>query len=306
MDLRRLRYFVAVAEERHITRAAARLGMAQPPLSQQILALEAELGVALFHRLPSGVQPTAAGIALLEDARALLDGADRAAHRAQLVAQGQSGELAVGMTTSAALHDAVPELLRRYRTAHAGVALDLREGNAADMTEGLLAGTLDAALLRAPVARPAGLDFHELDRERVLAALPPGTALPSAPDGLPRVRLGALREENFILVRRRAAPGLYANVVEACRATGFEPRIANEVGRMLTALNLVAAGAGISFVPACMHRISHGGVVFAAVSAPAPIARLLSAPLTLALRTDEARPAVRGFLAAALRRAARN
>ena len=306
MDLHRLRYFVAVAEERHITRAAARLGMAQPPLSQQIRALEQDLDTRLFDRLPKGVALTPAGEALLEDARALLDAAERAGRRARRVAAGEEGELAGGLTTSAALHPLVPRLLRAYRDAHPAIAYDLHESNAAELTEAVLAGRLAFGLMRAPVARPPTLAFIGLGSERLLAVLPADhrLALRDTRDGLGRIALADLADQDFILVRRRAAPGLYANIVEACRLCGFEPRVTAEVGRMLTNLNLVAAGIGVSCVPESMRQVGGQGVVYAALDAPAAARALLRAPLTLMHRADEARPAVLAFIAEARRLAA--
>jgi DNA-binding transcriptional LysR family regulator len=305
MDLHRLRYFVAVAEERHITRAAARLGMAQPPLSQQIRLLEAELDTPLFERLPKGVALTPAGEALLEDARAILDAAERASRRARRVAAGEEGELAGGLTTSAALHPLVPRLLRAFRDDHPQIAYDLHESNAAELTEAVLAGRLAFGIMRAPVARPPNLAFADLGTEQLLAALPADHDLPvrRTRDGLGRVALAALAAENFILVRRRAAPGLYANIVEACRLVGFEPRITAEVGRMLTNLNLVAAGIGVSCVPASMREVHVQGVAYAALDAPAAARALLQAPITLVHRSDERRPAVLAFIAEARRQA---
>src|SRR5581483_8093928 len=122
MDLQRLRYFVAVAEERHITRAAVRLGMAQPPLSQQMRILEAELETRLFDRLPKGVALTPAGEVLLAEARALLEAVDRVGRRVRRVGAGAEGELVGGFTTSAALHPLVPRLLRAFHEAHSGIS----------------------------------------------------------------------------------------------------------------------------------------------------------------------------------------
>jgi len=305
MDLHRLRYFMAVAEERHITRAAARLGMAQPPLSQQIRLLEAELDTRLFERLPKGVALTPAGEALLADARAILDAADRASRRVRRIAAGEVGEIAGGLTTSAALHPLVPRLLRAFRDGHPQIAYDLHEMNAAELTEAVLAGRLAFAIMRAPVSRPPMLTYIDLGTERLLAALPASHQLPvkRTHAGLDRLALSALADEKFILVRRRAAPGLYANIVEACRRTGFEPKVAAEVGRMLTNLNLVAAGIGVSCVPASMREVHIHGVAYATLDAPAPARALLQAPLTLMHRMDEHRPAVKAFIAEAKRQA---
>jgi DNA-binding transcriptional LysR family regulator len=306
MDLQRLRYFVAVAEERHITRAAARLGMAQPPLSQQIRRLETELKTRLFDRLPKGVALTAAGEVLLEDARALLEAADRAGHRARRVGAGAEGELVGGFTTSASLHPLVPRLLRAFHKAHPAISFDLHESNAAELTEAVLTQRLDFAIMRAPVARPPTLAFIGLGSESLLVALPANHHLPvrSGRNGIGKIAMSALADQGFILVRRRAAPGLYANIVEACRLSGFEPRVIAEVSRMLTNLNLVAAGIGVSCVPESMRQVGNHGVVYAALEAPAAARSLLRAPLTLMHRSNESRPTVLAFIIEARRLAA--
>jgi DNA-binding transcriptional LysR family regulator len=303
MDLQRLRYFVAVAEERHITRAAARLGMKQPPLSQQIRLLEVELDTRLFERLPKGVALTPAGEALLDDARALLDAADRAGRRARRVGAGEEGELVGGLTTSAALHPFVPRLLRAFHDAHPAISYNLHESNAAELTEAVLADRLSFCIVRALVARPPTLSFIDLGSERLLAALPLNHHLPvrKGRKGLGKIAMMALADQNFILVRRHAAPGLYANIIEACRLSGFEPRVVAEVGRMLTNLNLVAAGIGVSCVPESMRQISNQGVVYAAIEATAAAESLLRAPMTLIHRDDESRPAVLALIAEARR-----
>jgi DNA-binding transcriptional LysR family regulator len=307
MDLHRLRYFIAVAEERHITRAAARLGMAQPPLSQQIRILETELDVRLFERLPKGVALTPAGEVLLRDARALLDDVDRASRRVQRVAAGEEGELVGGLTTSAALHPLVPRLLRAFHDTYPAISYDLHESNAADLTEAVLACRLDFAIMRMPVSRPPTLAFIDLGSERLLAALPANHRLPlrKGRGGIGTIAMAALADQNFIFVRRRSAPGLYANIVEACRLSGFEPRVIAEVGRMLTNLNLVAAGIGVSCVPESMRQVGGGGIVYATLDAPAAAKDLLRAPLTLVHRADEATSMVLAFVTKARRFATR-
>jgi len=285
MELRHLRYFIAVAEEGHITRAAALLGIQQPPLSQQIRALEAELGVSLFDRLPRGVSLTEAGTVFLEEARAVLAGAERAASRAVLAAAGQTGEIILGLTTSAILHPLIPQILSAYVQNYPAVSIKIQEGNAADLTDMLSASSVQAVFLRAVVARPLGIAFTEIAEEPMLIALPQNHALAR---GTKPVPIAALAQERFILVRRHAAPGMYGDLLEACREAGFEPQVVAEVGRMLTNINLVAAGVGISLVPASMREIRLGGVRYRPVVSPTP----LRAPLTLAVRTDENRPTV--------------
>ena len=294
MELRHLRYFVVVAEERHITRAAVRLGLQQPPLSQQIHALEKELGTKLFTRLPRGVELTPAGEAFLEDARALLSGVERATVRARAAAMGQRGRISIGLTTSASLHPGVTRTLRTYADGHAAVSLDLHANSAAGLTEALLSEEVQVAIIRAAVARPADLVFEQLAQENMLIALPAkhhlvkrkasGTPVP--------ISLRALARERLILVRRHAAPGMYGNVVDACHKAGFEPLIVAEVEQMLTGINLVAAGVGISLVPASIQEIRQEGIVYCPVlDAPS-----LVAPLTLVYRRGEAQPIVTDFI----------
>jgi len=292
MELRHLRYFLVVAEERHITRAAVRLGMQQPPLSAQIRQLEAELGASLFTRTPRGVVLTAAGQAFQEDAKAILASVDRAALRALQVARGHLGRLSVGFTTSAILHPFVRRIIRVFRETYPAVDLDLDEGNAAKLTQSVASGSVTAGFLRIPVDRPPGVGFIELLHEDLLVVLPSGHALLAGDEA---IDLGALAQERFILVRQPGAPGIYENVVAACRAAGFEPTIAAEVPHMLTNVNLVAAGLGISVVPASMSEINLQEVHYRRLSATPP----LTAPLTMVYRTDNDDPILANMVAIA-------
>jgi DNA-binding transcriptional LysR family regulator len=303
VDLQRLKYFIAVAEERHITRAAARLGIAQPPLSQQIHVLERELGTKLFERLPKGVALTPAGEALLEDARTILDAADRAGKRVHRIACGEEGELVGGVTTSAALHPFVPHLLRCFHDRNPRISYDLHENNAAEISEAILANRMAFGIIRAPVILAPKLSFVNLGAERLVAALPTdhNLLLGKARDGASKIKMKALADQNFILVRRRTEPGMYANILEAGRLCGFEPRVISEVGRMLTNLNLVAAGIGISCVPESMQHLAIEGVVFARLEAADRAQKLLRAPLTLVHHADESRPLVKAFITEAER-----
>ena len=296
MDLRHLRYFVAVAEAGHMTRAAQALGIQQPPLSQQIKALEQELGLRLFQRHPKGVHLTDAGVQLLEEARRLL--ADVAAMQARLqrVARGERGLLQVAFTSSAAAHAYTPRLLRECRRRYPEIALQVSESSAAEITEGVVAGRLHAGLLRVPVARPPGLHFEALLDEPALLALPVDHPLLRTSGGQPRpVALHELRDEPLILVRRPGAPGLYANLLALCEAAGFQPRIAAEVERMMSNLNLVAAGMGVSVVPASMRGAHPEAIVYC------PLAEgvRLNAPLTLVWRDHAAVGPVATFVALA-------
>jgi DNA-binding transcriptional LysR family regulator len=261
LELRQLRYFVAVAEEGHVTRAAARLGMQQPPLSQQIKALEEQLSVRLFERLPRGVRPTEAGTVLLEQARLVLAQTDAAVEATKRAARGEIGTLAIGLTSSSSLHPFIPRVLRRFREAHPGVAVALEESSTVELVEGLRRGTVDVAFTRAPAGAGPELKAHPLFEEAMLAALPTNHALARAAKGKP-LPLKALANENFVLYRRAIGAGLYDAIVTACGNAGFSPRVVQEAPRMLSTLSLVAAGLGVSIVPASMKRLAADGVLY--------------------------------------------
>lgn len=286
MDIRALRYFAAVAETGHMTRAAERLGIQQPPLSQQIKALERSLGMQLFKRHPRGVALTEAGRLFQAEAKRLLDDMEAMRLRMKRVAEGQAGVLRVGFTSSAAAHRFVPDALRAFRQAHPGVELQLREANAAELSEALAAGRLHAALLRKPVLRPDGLVFQTLLREPVVAALPTDRA-PAASrrrrGGTQPLTLARLCEDPMILVRRPGAPGLYADLLALCHSQGLVPQVVAEVDRMMANLNLVAAGVGVSVVPASMAGVHPHAIHYA----PLAGCDALDAPLTLAWRESE-------------------
>src|SRR5258708_8718431 len=172
MELRHLRYFVAVAHEGHITRAAGKLHIAQPPLSQQIKALEAEIGAALFVRHPRGVALTDAGRSFLADSEAILASVDRAAQRARRTARGETGRIAVGFTTSAPFHPLVARAIREFRTTRPDVSFVLQESSSSELVAGLREERLDIAFIRSGLAESQGLTVHALLQEDMAAALP--------------------------------------------------------------------------------------------------------------------------------------
>src|SRR3954452_6221350 len=165
MELRHLRYFIAVAEEGHVTRAAQRLGMQQPPLSQQIRALERELGVQLFRRKPRGVELTDAGKTFLERAREILDDVDRAFATTRRTARGEQGRVVVGFTSSAPFHPFVPRVIRAFREAFPLISLTLEESGTTELIQALRHERVDAAFIRSPVAEPMGLTMNPLVEE---------------------------------------------------------------------------------------------------------------------------------------------
>ncbi len=279
-----------------MTRAAQTLGIQQPPLSQQIKALERELGLRLFVRHPKGVHLTDDGQQVLDEARRLLADAAAMRERLQRVARGERGLLQVAFTSSAAAHAYTPRALRECRRRYPEIALEISESSAAEITDELVAGRLHAGLLRVPVARPPGLRFETLLTEPALLALPLDHPLLRESGGLARpVALRELRDEPLILVRRPGAPGLYANLLALCEAAGFQPRIAVEVERMMSNLNLVAAGVGVSVVPASMRGAHPEAVVYC----PLADGVRLDAPLTLAWRESAGTGPVGTFVALA-------
>lgn len=274
IELRQLRYFVAVAEEGHVTRAATRLGIQQPPLSQQIKALEAALGAKLFERKPRGVELTEAGRILLERARIVLSEAEKAVAAVQRAAKGEVGRLAVGLTSSSSLNPFVLRVLRKFRETVPEVVLKLEESSTVELVDALRRGVIDIAFVRSAAGATPELKAHPLLDEEMIVALPSRHGLAR---GAKSVALSALSREDFILYRRSQGPGLYDAIVTACGNAGFSPRVVQEAPRMLSTLSLVAAGLGVSIVPASMQRLSVDGVVYRPLSK----ARGLRAPIIM-------------------------
>ena len=257
MELRHLRYFVAVAEEGHVTRAAERLGIQQPPLSQQIRALEAELDTLLLRRKPRGVELTPAGRAFFDEATAILARVGDAVAATKRVARGEQGRIGIGFTSSASFHPFVPRAIRAFRETHPLVALALEESGTTELAAGLRAAQIDVAFVRSPVGEAPDLTVRPLLEEPMVAALPSGHRLGNAPGPLP---LATLAGEIFILYRRPVGPGLHDAIIAACDRAGFSPQIGQEAPRMLSTLSLVAAGLGVTLVPESMSRLQAEGV----------------------------------------------
>lgn len=283
IELRHLRYFLAVAGAGHITRAAEQLGIQQPPLSQQIKALENELGVQLLRRHPRGVEVTEAGRLFQAEAERLVADVAGMRERMRAFAQGIRGTLSIGFTSSAAMHAFTPEVLRACRSRYPEIQLQVSENNAAEITEAVAARRLHCGILRVPVAWPDGLRFETLLQEPSILAVPRDHRL-ARPAGSRRtpVALRELQGESLILTRRPGAPGMYANLLAACAREQVAVRVAAEVDRMMTNLNLVAAGVGVSIVPASMQG-THGKAI---VYRPLQRSAQLAAPLTLVYRED--------------------
>lgn len=300
MDIHRLRCFTTVAETGHVTRAAARLGMQQPPLSQQIRALEAELGLTLFERHPKGVTLTAPGRELLAGALPLIEQFDRLAERMRRVAAGGAGVLSVAFTSSAAAHAFTPRVLRECRASHPDLELRIGEANAAEIIEAVAARRLQAGFLRVPVSRPEGVRFETLLTEPAVLALPIDHPIARRHKPSAVVPLQALAGEKLILVRRPGAPGLYANLLARLGQLGVQVQVVAEVERMMSNINLVASGSGVSIVPASMRGAHPHSVVYRELP-PDPA---IEAPITLVWHTADTDALTQRFLALVRRTAA--
>lgn len=269
MELRHLRYALAIADELHFGRAAARLHIAQPPLSQQIKQLEDEIGVRLFDRSHRRVRLTDAGAAFMAEARRTLASAERAADAARRAARGEVGRLAIGYVSSAA-YQLLPALVRAFRRRAPDVTLALEEMSSSEQSRALAARALDLGIVRRPPPVEPGLAGTVVRREPTVLALPRDHAL------APRrtLRLRELAREPFVVFPARPRPSWADVAVDLCRRAGFEPRIVQEAIEMASALSLVAAGIGIALVPASVRAVRRPGVVFRAI-APAPISELM-------------------------------
>lgn len=256
MDFRQLEIFVAVAEDLHFSRAAARIGIAQPPLSQHVRKLEAELGVQLLVRTSRRVAITPAGGQLLKLARELLLKREDAIRLVRRTAEGEVGELAIGFGASSATR-VLSDAVRAFRSAAPAVRLSLREGAATELGEALAKGELDVAILRGPYSHRE-LAVETLAREHLVLVLPASSEHASQTD----VALASLATEPFVLFPRHTAPGLYDTIIDACMRSGFSPNIVQEAYSWPTVVSLVAGGMGITVAPASATEQRPQGVVF--------------------------------------------
>jgi DNA-binding transcriptional LysR family regulator len=281
MDLlRHLRYFLVVAEELHFGRAAERLHMAQPPLSQQIRRLEAEVGAELFVRTTRRVDLTAAGAAYVERARAILASVDAAAAEARRIAAGSEGRLVIGCVGSVT-YSLLPELSGRLAEELPGVDFSFRgEMLASEQVHALRAGTIDLAFLRPPVADPT-LAVTSLRHDRLVLAVPAGHRFAARH----LIRVADLRGEGLIVHSAQRRSAMYDVVHRLCREAGFEPTVRHEVGETSTLVTLVAGGLGVAIVPQPVQALSLEGIVYVPLVRPAT-----SVELVVAHRADRHEP----------------
>lgn len=259
MELRHLRYFISVADELSFSRAAERLRMAQPPLSQQIQALEAELGVTLFDRKKRPLQLTLAGVAFLEEAKSMLTQLEQAVQKTQRIQQGELGYLTVGFTSSIA-NGILPSILRSFRQQYPEVKLILREENSAFQLQGLRDRQTDIVFVYAdPVLSEAhDLKFMPLSQESLIVVLPQRHRLATQSN----IALTDLVQEEFVMPLRQVASGLPEQIRYLCAQAGFVPKVAQEATFMLTILGLVAGEMGISLLPFSVQNLQRKGVVY--------------------------------------------
>lgn len=285
MELRHLRYFLAVAEELHFGRAAQRLCIAQPPLSQQIQQLERELGFALFLRANRQVRLTEAGETFLEETRVLFAGLEKAIHAGRRIARGEVGWLSIGFVGTAT-YALLPAVLPVFRERYPGVELALRELVSARQLQALRDRRIHVGFTR-PALHEEDIASETVAREPLMAALPEAHPLASS-ESLP---MRELAEEPFVLFPAHPKPSYADFLTSVCEQAGFLPQVVQEAAEMHTAISLVVAGIGITLVPASARNLRRPGVVYRPLRDPAPVTEL-----SLAWRRDDSSPVLHAFL----------
>jgi len=285
VELRQLRYFVAVAEELHFRRAAERLHITQPPLSQQIRLLEEDLGCRLLTRSRRQVKLTPAGEAFLHDARELLGELDRAVTTAQRIGTGKEGRLRINFVGSALL-STVPQVVQKFRLARPNVEIELREQSTDAQLHAVSSGTVDVGLVRPPIDDLPELRGQIALREKTVAALPTNHPLAQ----LSRVSLGRLAAEPLVMFPRSQAPGFHDLLISSLASTSVTSRVVQYAPETTTIIGLVAAGIGVSLVPESVMRLDIGGVTYRPIPS-APQSELLAIA-----RADDDSILVRAFI----------
>ncbi|QJE00798.1 LysR family transcriptional regulator [Massilia forsythiae] len=289
LELRQLRYFVTVAEELHFGRAAARLHMTQPPLSQAIAGLEAALGAPLFVRDRRSVALAPAGAALLPEARRMLSEAAALPELARRAAAGEAGRLALAFVTSAD-YSVLPAFLRRHGERYPAVHLTLREATSDVQVEELLRGRIDAGLLIPPLPDKArqDLDYMKVLDEPLILCAPTGSGLPV---GATPIRLQDIPHLPLIIFPREISPALHDAILSCFGAAGVTPVIGQQAIQMQTIVSLVSAGMGLALVPQSVSNLMRPGVEYRALADPTPLVET-----GIAWRRDNGSPVLKGFL----------
>lgn len=264
MELRYLRYFVAVAREQHFTRAAKALGISQPPLSQQIKRLEQEVGTPLLRRLTRGVELTEAGEAFYEDACKILAMSDAALEKARGIARGLNGSLSIGITSSDAFHPHIFRLICQYQQQNPSVTICQVEANMAYLITMLAEGELDIAFVRLPCDNSKNFELKIIDREPMVIALHRTHPLAKYES----LSLAQLKDTPLILFPQEVAPGCYERVYTCCEHAGIDMQNTLQSSQLSSSLGMVAAGCGFSLVPKSMTTIAPPGVTYHTLIAP--------------------------------------
>lgn len=285
MELRHLRYFVAVAEELHFRRAAERLFMAQPPLSQQIHQLEDEIGVRLFERTNRRVALTAAGEAFLIEAHEILARIPSAVEKARRASRGEMGWFGVGFVASAT-YDVLPTILRRFREQYADVELVLLEIPGVEQWQALREKRIHIGFMRLQ-SEVEGMAIENLTHDTLVAALPIGHRLSKNSS----IRLTELENDPFILYPHHPESSYAEHIVHLCEMAGFSPRIVQKTGEIQTTVSLVDAGIGVAIVPAAAHNLRRDGVVYIPIVDPTP-----TVELSMGYRQGDSSPILPNFL----------
>lgn len=285
MELRHLRYFVTLAEELHFGRAAERLHIAQPPLSQQIRQLEVELGFQLFHRTKRTVQLTEAGQVFLGEVQQIFQQLDRAIQVGRKTSRGEMGQLVVGFVSSTA-YNVLPTILRTFRTRVPDVSLELHELSTEQQLQWLREGRIDVGFLRPPIDEDT-FSVATIYQEPLVVALPEAHPLANGAS----VSLRSLSSELFIFFPRSIAPGLYDQIISLCQQADFSPTVAQEAMQMQTIVSLVAAEMGIAIVPESLQHLQRTGVVYKAIQEPTS-----KVAIAMIWRCNDTSPTVQRFL----------
>ena len=285
MEFKRLKYFLAVADELHFGRAATRLDMAQPPLSRQIAALEAELGVQLFDRSRSQIRVTQAGLVLQERAREILERLDSAYRETKLIGSGGAGRLRIAFVGSAS-HGLLPTLIKSFRSFYPDVELALSAMNNAELQRALVSREIDIAVAR-PELKDEEFRRELLCRERLILALPDNSRFSSQAE----VRLADLADQTFVLYPRRPRPSYADVVLGICEREGFKPAALELTQDFQSAISLVSVGVGLSVVPESVGRTQRPGVIYRPYAGYNP-----GTALTVHARLDNRAPQVMNFM----------
>jgi len=285
MEIRHLRYFNAVAQELHFGRAAQKLHISQPPLSQQIQELERELGVQLFYRTKRHVELTEAGTLFLKETRLILDQVAHAVQTAQRASRGETGRLMVGFVMSATC-SILPEILRAFRERYPGVTLVLEEATTGSGIAALKDNKLHLCFVRLPI-RDEALTSEAIVKESLILAVPEGHRLSRRA----RISLAQIADEPFVLFPRTHGAGFYDQILASCHQAGFSPKVVQEASQMQTILSLVAAGVGVALIPDSVKSLRQDNVRYLELRDQTP-----STGIAIAHLRDNSSPVIEHFL----------